>query len=187
MNKTTSGKWGSVTFNFDWQTHVNEKIDPNQMQREMQYVIDQKILRLIDSGLSPVNGERAFAKYKHPKQYPGSKKPSNKANLTLTGETLSYYEARKTDEPTSVTMGIHKDAPEFVRLKANVNNFGNSGGEGLSARSRKATASARKGIPARPFVPDGKKGQSFTREIVLAIRQAFANVMIVALRKVNSK
>lgn len=166
MGKTTSKKtkWGEVTITQNF-PDVFKKVDGQKLERELNFILTREVLPTIDKGLSPVSKQRAFAKYKDPKKYPGKLKQNNKPNLTLTGEMLSYYEARvDKNDPLNATMGIHSDAPERDKMLANVHGKG-----------------TRKDIPRRAFIPDQKKGETFTAKITAAIRRAFGFVISEAL------
>lgn len=150
---------------------VLKSTSKRELENKLNYVIEQTILPTIDKGLSPVAGERMFAKYKNPKQYPGDRKQSNKPNLTLTGEMLSWYEAKSSpNEPNTATMGIHKDAPDKVKMLADVHNNG-----------------TRSDIAMRPFIPKEKKGERFTAKIERGIRAAFSYVLSRALADALNK
>ena len=165
MKLSKKGKTLELNLEIDWGRHVQQKIDREELQEELQKIVEEKVKPLVAKGLSPVAGMRMFPKYKNPTRYPGDLKPSNKPNLELTGEMLSWYRvtpANATD--LAYFMGIKDDAPNDVKIRAKANNEGTD-----------------QGIPARRFIP--RQGESYTREIVLAIRNAFAKVMAEALRK----
>ena len=178
----------SVTWAFDLSKTLRDNFSNKQWASLTQYVVDQMILTKIDKGLSPVNGERMFQKYKNPKQYPGALKQNNKPNLALTGNMLSYYNAREGKEPMEVIVGIPKDAPQKEITKAIANNQGtqsllaNKVTSNTKNRKLKSQVKAStKGIPARPFIP--LKGQSFTRDIILEVRKYFAYCLDIAIKK----
>lgn len=152
---------------------IDQHADKNMLQRLIQYEIDQKVLPTIDKGISPVKSKRSFAKYKDKNKYPAKKKQSNKPNLTLTGEMLSWYEAKIDREEFAITVGIHKDAPKEVMTKAVANQFGTTNSSGDVA------------IAARPFVP--RRNETFNANITVAIRKAFATVIQKAFNKVRGK
>lgn len=137
------------------------------LQNGMDQIVKNDILALIDKGLSPVKGNRSFAKYKNPKKYPGKLKQSNKPNLKLTGEMLSNYKAKTSiRERLSVTVGIHKDASARSRLLAGVHNNGDN-----------------PNIVMRPFVPKQSDGETFTARINSAVRKLFREIIREALKK----
>lgn len=192
MAKKFTSKNVSVEWKYDLKKDLQENFSNRQWAHLSQYVIDQNILRKIDNGISPVQGERNFAKYKDKEKYPADKKPSNKPNLTLTGNMLSHYEARETNETMTITVGIHKDAPKEDLVKAIANNEGTQGKAAYNiarnTKNRKLKRDiqqASKGIPARPFIPI--KDQSFTKDIILEIRKAFAYCLQQALNKRGNK
>lgn len=192
MSKKFTSKHVSVEWKFDLSKVLRDNFSNRQWSDLSESVVNNLILRKIDKGLSPVNGVRAFQKYKDPKKYPGDQKPSNKPNLTLSGSMLSHYEARPGKEPMSLKIGIHADAPAKELVKARANNEGTQG-KALNhipktALSRKAQGQAKavtSGIPARPFVP--KKDQTYTRDIILEIRKLFAYCLKQAINRGKNK
>ena len=196
MAKTFKTKNIEVTWNYDFKKQVQDNFSNRQLADMVEYIVNQKILTKIDKGISPVHGVRNFDKYKDPKKYPGDIKPSNKPNLALTGEMLSNYIAHEGKEIMSATVGIHKqDASPEVMTRARANNFGTQSGKsklakkiakGTKNKTLKAAAkSLIKGIPARPFVP--QMGQTFTRDIILEIRKAFAYCLKQAIQRGKNK
>lgn len=188
----------------EWRGSLKQQVRENFSNRQWadltQRIIEDKIKKLIDKGLSPVAGERMFQKYKDPKKYPGDLKSPNKPNLRLSGDMLSNYQARATNDPMTITLGIHSDAPELERIKAKANNEGTETSasqaarkylamarrrgstENRMSRSRKEALRAQfAGIVARRFVP--LKGETYTRQILLEIRKAFAYCLKQALDK----
>lgn len=148
-------------------------VDMRLMAAEVKKVIESDVKPTIARGISPVRGERNFAKYKDKEKYPGDLKQSNKPNLNLTGAMLREYDARPAGKPLSVTMGVHRDAPEDIRARAIGNNFGTKskgGGEG---------------IPARPMVPG--EGQEWTSKISVALRDALATVVMKAFKSLKGR
>lgn len=192
MSKKFTTKHVSVEWKFDLSKVLRDNFSNRQWSDLSESVVNNLILRKIDKGLSPVNGVRAFQKYKDPKKYPGDKKASNKPNLTLTGTMLSYYESRPGKEPMSLTIGIHDDAPEIERFKADVHNNGTQGKnfnripkDSKSRKDQSKEKATAKGIPARPFVP--KKDQTYTRDIILEIRKLFAYCLKQAINRGKNK
>jgi hypothetical protein len=167
MRLAKRGKTLDLTLEIDWGRHVEHKIDQGELQDQLVKVVDNKILPTIAKGLSPVKSWRMFRKYKNPDNYPAHLKQSNKPNLNLTGEMLDYYTVRRTPKKLEFMVGISPDAPGDVKIRAKANNEG--------------TEVDGKGVPARRFIP--LQGESFTSEIVLAIREAFAKVMSDALKR----
>lgn len=162
------GRTLDLEFNIDWSRDVDAKINNDRLRDELQQVIDKNILPTIDRGLSPVKGWRMFRKYKDKDRYPGDLKQSNKPNLFLSGDMLSWYDATRVPGPgREFYMGINPSAPREILVRAKANNEGTEGTGG--------------GIAARRFVPID--GESFTSEIVLAIRAAFAKVISEVLKK----
>lgn len=198
-----SKKTVTTTFRLDprlFEEIAGSSVSKKQLRDEVEYVVNQKILPMIDRGISPIKGEKAFTAYKDPKKYPGKLKAANRPNLTLTGKMLSYYEAQESKGgDLSVTIGIHKDAPDDVRVRADANQFGTESATSRSARERfkesrkfklsksarkklrEAASRLRKGIAARPFIP--RFQQQFTPSIMVAIRSAFATVLSKALKR----
>lgn len=88
-------------------------------------------------------------------------------NLTLTGSMLSHYDTRAGADQFSITVGIHKDTPEFDLKKAKWHNEGTDK------------------IPARRFVP--LKGENFTAKITLEIRKLFAYCLDQAIKRSKNR
>lgn len=198
MIKKFTSKNLDFTWNYDLKEIIKDNFDNKRLSQEVQKVVKNNILESIKVGLSPVDGAKNFEKYKNPASYPGDLKSSNKPNLKLTGKMLSYYEARETGKDMEVSVGIHKDAPEEERTKAEAHNFGTQGSRGRNLQSAKAKAGrgelgavrrkaaskliqGTKGIPVRPFIP--KPNQMFNKTITLAIRKAFAYCLGLAIKK----
>lgn len=138
-----------------------------ELENEMRAIVHTEILPLIDKGLSPVKGFRNFQKYKNPKKYPGDQKPSNKPNLRLTGEMLSYYKAKTSSVGgLSATIGIHRDASERAKMLAGVHNAGTN-----------------PNVPVRRFIPMQSEAETFTAKINSAVRKAFRYVIGRALKQ----
>lgn len=185
----------TVEWNFDFDKKIRDNFSNRQFAEHLNYTIDRLIKPKIEKGLSPVKGERAFQKYKNPKQYPAGQKPSNKPNLKLTGEMLYNYIAKEGKDVMSATVGIHSDAGDEVVTRAKANNFGTQSGKqalaGSIASSTKdkklkhAAKSIAKGIPARPFIP--QDNQSFTADIILEIRKVFAYCLNQAINRGKNK
>lgn len=138
------------------------------LDAEMRKIVDEEIKPRIAKGISPVRGYRNFPKYKNPKSYPGNRKPSNKPNLELTGEMLSFYRAvpskARSHSTTSYRFGLVTSATQFAKDKAEWNNYGTS-----------------RGVPARKFVPDETQAETYQVSIMLAIREAFARAVSAVL------
>ncbi len=194
-------KFKSKNLSFEWTYDLSKQIKKNfdhtALKNGIKKVIDEDIKGAIDRGLSPVDGVRAFQKYKNPKVYPADQKQSNKPNLNLTGSMLSKYDVKNKDH-LSVTIGIHKDNDKKTLDKALANNEGTQGIRGKKLLTAKASAQrgelgtirrkaaskliqSTKGIPARPFVP--LKGQQYTKTITAKIKKAFAEVIKKAIGK----
>lgn len=163
----------SITFTFhpNGLKEISGLVDRSGMATEFQKVIDTEIKPSIAKGISPVRGKRNLAKYKNPAKYPGDVKQSNKPNLNLSGEMLSEYVARPADG-IAVTIGIHKDAPEDIRIRANANQFGTTSGGEVA-------------IAARPFMIS--EGEEFNSQISVAIRKAFVSVITKALKSLRGR
>mgnify|MGYP001195900596 CR=1 FL=1 len=152
---------------------IAAKVDEGYMQQQFQYIVDKEIKDSISKGISPVRGKRSFAKYKDKNKYPGDKKQSNKPNLKLTGELLDNYTARTVSGEIAVTIGIHSDASDFVKTKANANQNGTK------------TKGGEVAIAARPFII--QEGEEFNSQISIAIMKAFANVISKALKSMKGR
>lgn len=192
MSKKYVGKNVSVEWKFDLSKTLRENFSNRQWAKLSEEVVKNMILEKIDKGLSPVNGERMFQKYKDPKRYPGNKKSSNKPNLRLSGDMLGTYTTKAGNENMSISFGIF-DSEQKIKAKAN--NEGTQGAKSAlsnkiarNSRDRKLQRVAKsiaKGIPSRPFIP--LKGQNFTRDIVLEIRKLFAYCLNQAINRGKNK
>jgi hypothetical protein len=202
--KKNIGKNISIEWKFKLKDQIKNNFSNRQWADLTQQIINNKILRLIDKGLSPVEGQRMFQKYKNPEKYPGDLKSQNKPNLALTGSMLSNYDARPTGQEMTISLGIHRDTNELDRIKAKANNEGTETSSSKAARQylkllknkssgdnklRKAVKenlrSQFKGIVARRFVPIA--GETYTRQILLEIRKAFAYCLKQALQRGRNK
>lgn len=203
MKKASVGRV-SIEWRFKLKEQVRNNFSNRQWADLTQKIVDGSIKRLIDKGLSPVAGQRMFQKYKNPEKYPGDLKSPNKPNLRLTGSLLSNYTARASTDALEITMGIHSDAPELDLIKAKANNEGTESSASRGARSylkllkgrssgsnktRKAVKESLRaqfsGIVARRFVP--LKNETYTRQILLEIRKAFAYCLKQALERGRNK
>lgn len=214
MKKATYGNI-TIEWRFKLKEQVRDNFSNRQWADLTQKIVDGSIKRLIDKGLSPVSGQRMFQKYKNPEKYPGDLKSQNKPNLRLTGSLLSNYSARASTDPLSITMGVHSDAPELDLIKAKANNEGTETAESIQARKvlkafkryskdysdmsrqqmleerrrvsriKKGARAALKGIVARRFVP--LRNETYTRQILLEIRKAFAYCLKQALERGRNK
>ena len=205
----------SIEWRFKLKDQIRENFSNRQWADLTQKIVDTSIKRLIDKGLSPVAGQRMFQKYKNPEKYPGDLKSQNKPNLRLSGSMLSNYQAKATSEQMAITLGIHQDVNEEDRIKAKANNEGTEtrlsklAREDLKNRKKnpidysqmtaeqrkkekrlqrglkQASKNLLKGIVARRFVP--LSGETYTRQILLEIRKAFAYCLKQALQRGRNK
>ena len=190
--KKFSNKHITITWKFDFDEVVTANFSNQQWADLSKYVVEQVILPKIERGVSPVNGERMFQKYKDPKSYPGNRKQNNKPNLALTGTMLSYYDAMPGESQMEIYLGMPDSTPKEEMVKAKANNSGTQSAvvNAITSRSKNRKLNtkikaASKGIPARPFIP--KKGQTYTRDIILAIRKYFAYCLDQAIKKGNKE
>jgi len=196
MAKKFTFKNISVEWKYDFDKKIRENFSNRQFSDQLNKIIETNIKTKIDKGVSPVHGVRNFEKYKDPKKYPGDQKQSNKPNLKLTGEMLYNYVAHEGDEIMTATVGIHrKDASPEVMVRAKANNEGTQSGKSKAVKEiakntkdkklKSSLKSLVKGIPARPFVP--QNNQTFTRDIILEIRKAFAYCLNQAINRGKNK
>ncbi len=130
-----------------------------------------EIMRLIKSGVSPVNsveGTKRFKQYKDRNKYPANKKAKTPVSLLLTGEMLSWYGVGK-KSGTTISVGIHSDAPSEVKERAIANNEGTVNSEGQVA------------IAARRFIP--LKGETFN----ISVLRKFKNLYALRIKDLISK
>jgi len=130
-----------------------KEIDKNALDErvsaEANNTVLKKILALIGSGRSPVEGYGRFEDYKNPDKYPGTRKSARPVNLRLTGDMLDELEFRSVSG--NLVYGIHSDADNDIKIRANVHNNGE-----------------RDDIPQRKFVPSADEG--FTSSVALELR-----------------
>ena len=162
----------TYTFKPNGLNDIKKYIDQGHMKDEFQRVIETEIKPSIAKGISPVKGQRNFAKYKDPKKYPGDRKQSNKPNLKLSGDMLKEYVARSSKQG-EVTIGIPSDAPDDIKIRANANQKGTM------------TKGGEVAIAARPFMI--KDGEEFNSKISIAIRKAFVSVITKALKSMKGR
>lgn len=140
---------------------AKEHISANKISTKGMNADQKKTARLKNEATSE-HARKGVYPYSVMDYYPDKK--VSPANLTLSGEMLSYYRARPAKEPVTIELGIFKDStPEEVVKRAIQNNFGT------------------KDVPARPFIP--VEYQQFTTKITLEIRQAFADALKKALKR----
>lgn len=141
-----------------------------ELVNRLNAVIKDSVLPTLEKGLSPVAGQRVLKRYSEgyknaikSGRYSQYSKNPTPATLKLSGEMLSYYEARAKEEPNAATMGIHPDGtPEDVYKIARYHQNGTDN------------------MPARPFIPKEGK-ERFTAKIEQGIRAAFSYVLSRAL------
>lgn len=168
MKKRLDTKFLSVEWAYDLEKTLRDNFSNRQWSKLSENVISQEILPLVTKGVSPVAGGRKLVKYSDRYKaaikrglLPG--KTVSPVSLKLTGSMLSNYKSKPGEDMFSISLGIHKDAPDFDRLKAEVHNNGNEK------------------TPRRPFVPVA--GEQFTRKITLEIRKLFAYCLDQALNR----
>lgn len=172
MRRKIETKYLSVEWGFSLKNTLQQNFSNRQWAKLSENVISQDILPLVTRGVSPVAGGRKLVKYSERYKtaikkglLPG--KTVSPVSLTLTGSMLSNYKSKAGEDTFSISVGIHKDAPDFDRLKAEVHNNGNEK------------------TPRRPFVP--LAGEQFTRKITLEIRKLFAYCLDQALNRRKAK
>lgn len=116
--------------------------------------------RLISGGQSPIQGRGRFAPYKHPKKYPGSRKPASPVNLRLSGDMLDNlgYTALQSEGGYVAHVG-YSDPKQILKESGHR--------EGVN------------GQPARPTIPDASRGEKFASSVV----DAYRKVVLDAIRK----
>lgn len=138
-----------------------EFITPKLLQQVQTLVIDTEIKRLVAAGISPVKGKGRFGEYVNPANYPGKgqhrKKPSRPVNLYLTGAMMKEYKVTPRNA-TGFYMGIHHSAPDFVKNKAEWNNYGTER-NGVGA------------VPPRRFIP--ARGEIYAVSIMRQLKNLF--------------
>jgi hypothetical protein len=131
-----------------------------QFVSEVNQEVVGEINRMIDAGVSPVDGyeKKRFAKYKDKESYPAKKKANRPVNLFLTGEMRAWYEAVK-KSGTTISIGIPSEAPEDVKARAEANNVGTTNSNGEVA------------IAPRRFVP--LVGEKFAVSVIRALKRVY--------------
>lgn len=104
----------------------------------------EEMKSLISKGISPIQGNGKFPKYKNPARYPGKRKPRSPVNLKLTGKFLNALSHRITQED------FGKGTELFFADKQDKKERGHR--EGAN------------GQPERPIMPS-VKGEKFTKII----------------------
>ena len=179
--------------NWNLKDAVKKNFDTKRFAQLAQRTITDKVIQSMSRGISPVQGQRNFEKYRNPKKYPGDLKASNKPNLRLSGKLWSAYKS-KVAGLMSISLGIHSDVPEDVKVYATANNEGTMNSKQSSARDKFSKARGTKknrkkilnkilkgSIPARRFVPI--KGESYKTDIVLELRKHLAGLLMQATKR----
>jgi len=135
-SKNLDVKWA-----YDLKKTLQDNFSNRQWAKLSQYVVDQEILKNLDKGNSPVEGARRLTNYSesYTSQIKGklgreNNKSVRPVNLALTGSMLSNYDARAGKNEFEITLGIHSDAPELDKIKAEVHNTGTESGDSSMAR-----------------------------------------------------
>lgn len=150
-------------------------LSPIFLQQVQTDVVEGQIKKLIRSGQSPVEGHGRFVQYKDRKKYPAKKKGATPVNLTLGGDLLAAYVARR-ESSTAMSFGISTGASREVKARAKANN------EGTFDQSESKTA---KGIPPRRIIPIG--GESFTVSVIRKLKSLYAKRLKSLLSKNSSR
>lgn len=110
---------------------------------------------MISKGISPIQGDGRFQRYKNPAKYPANQKPKTPVNLYLTGEMMRAlkYEIKR------VKSGF---APEV----------GYSTNE--ASLKEKGHREGAKGQPKRPTIPVVSKGEKPAARIQVLIKALFS-------------
>lgn len=106
--------------------------------------VTQEMETLISKGISPIQGDGKFPKYKNPKRYPGQRKPKSPVNLKLTQDFLNGLSYR-------IVPSSFGSATELF--------FGNN--QEVKEKGHREGAN---GQPKRPILPS-VKGETFTKLI----------------------
>lgn len=139
-------------------------VNASVISRVQEEVIERNIKASIRVGLSPVQGFGRFVGYKDPEKYPAEEKPSRPVNLELSSEMLSWLRAKIGSGGKSLTVGIHSDAPDKVRARAEGNNTGSA-----------------KGVAVRRFIP--LPGEKFKVSTITILRKIFSDRIMEMLRR----
>lgn len=143
-----------------------------QLRQKFRQVVDEQFVgdvnqevvseinRLIDAGVSPVDGyeSKRFKGYKDPQKYPAKKKAKRPVNLLLSGEMRAWYEAVKISG-TTISIGIPTNAPADVKDRAEANNVGTTNAQGEIA------------IAPRRIVP--LAGEKFSQSVIRKLKSVY--------------
>lgn len=213
MSKKLSTKGIDVTWKFDLKEQIRNNFSNADWAHETQKVIDNTILKYLNSGISPVHGFKNFEKYKDPKKYPGDIKPSNKPNLKLSGAMHYAYRSKSGIDPMTIVLGIHKSESKSLVTIADANNQGtetilskvarrklkelksfdryegiDTGDKKQRRKRNKEYKSIKNNLESNiKGIPARRfvplKGESYKNSIVLEIRKLFAMMLDKAINK----
>ncbi len=155
-----------ITARFDITRDI-ENFSDDQLKSLIGNTIINESKDFISKGISPVSGIKRFERYKDVKKYPGGKKDNRPVNLELTGKMLKELNWREIDKDV-ISFGIFPDAPEDVRIRAEVHNNG----------------VPEIGIVARPFIPSNK-GETLIVSILRKILDIYEKKMDAIIKKSN--
>lgn len=130
----------------------------DEIKQEVAEYLEDTVLDYVSQGKSPVDGKPFKGLKKEYKKIKSKISGSSRANLELHGDMLDDFDVRVSGN--SLTIGIHKDASEQSKLKAERHNHWTK---------RAKTIGKGKAYPKRQFIPKGEQG--FTKEIMQDIRE----------------
>ena len=124
--------------------------------------IIKEMKSMISKGISPIKGNKRFARYKNPERYPegvrGSfpKKRKRPVNLTLSGDFLKMLKFKsKTGRKPKIEIGFY---------------------DKLSKKKEQGHREGAGGQPKRPIIPKGK-GESYAVRIVTEVRRNLLDIL----------
>jgi len=116
---------------------------------------------LVSKGISPIDGEGKFPKYKNPQKYPGSRKAKSPVNLKLSGDFLNALSHRLTAE------SFGKGTELFFSNGQDIKEIGHRDGA--------------RGQPERPIMPS-EKNEQFVRIIRDVYTELYRERIVEVLR-----
>ena len=121
----------------------------------------KEIKDLVSRGVSPIDGNGKFPRYKNPSKYPGKQKPRSPVNLKLSGDFLNAL--------------THRITPESFGRGTEIF-FSNN--QDIKERGHRDGAN---GQPERPMLPT-ERGEEFIRQIRKIYEDLYRNRIVEVLK-----
>jgi phage gpG-like protein len=145
-----------VTSRFDILTEL-KRLKGDALGRELGPAVIKELKDFVSKGVSPIEGERRFERYKDPTTYPGGEKNRVPVNLKLTGEMLNSI----TWKPIEGGVLIEAKDPKAIYHHTGTAN-----------------------MAARPFIPM-MPGQTFNQSITRTIRAIYNKAISAIIKKAS--